>query len=388
MYHALLVAVSDGREDVLQSLGDPLLPRVLVPGVRLLDGLHEVATQARLHHDVKVLVVLEVLEDAEDVRMVEPLQHREFLPDLLRRRPVLLGVGLADLLANALPSAGAGELGEVSDQENCTEAALAELAAELVDVLDPLVVLLEELLPPPLVALSAAARAPVAPPPRWQANVHLAGRHHETEQAEDEALEVLQADAVGPQVPGPMLLEHLLYQALRRHVYLELAEQLAKRRPELLVAHVGATLHVRLLERPLHEQPQPILAPDQRVYLLSSSVSYGELSGALLGVPGALLETPAAPRREAALGAAEAADAARLAEAGRRDHGRRRREAILRHHDGAVALRVAVLGDHGDHSSPPVLLERGLKLTERVLQETRGGALPLQRDGADVCLLL
>mmetsp|Transcript_75261 Transcript_75261/g.218562 ORF Transcript_75261/g.218562 Transcript_75261/m.218562 type:complete len:217 (+) Transcript_75261:346-996(+) len=191
------VAVRDGRECVLHHLGDPAL---VGDGVHWLEALHvllQVAATARLHDDVEVLLVLEVLEDPEDVRVVQLLQHGELFANLFFGRLRLTRLRLGDDLADPNPPVVVGVvLRPVCDGVARAERALAELLLHLVDLAESRRVLLEKLDTPTLVALRGVSSGW----PLGALHTDLLASAEEAQEPEEQGLESFLVHAAVP--PG------------------------------------------------------------------------------------------------------------------------------------------------------------------------------------------
>mmetsp|Transcript_17525 Transcript_17525/g.48049 ORF Transcript_17525/g.48049 Transcript_17525/m.48049 type:complete len:216 (+) Transcript_17525:1153-1800(+) len=177
---------------MLHHRRNPQLPQPGVLRGRVPHGLLEVAPMAGLHEKVKATLVFEVLEDANDVGVVKAFQDHELLADLGVRRPDLIGVALADNLADAFSLVWMRSLRPQGCPEDRPERALAEFPADVVHIREPSLVLLEEFLPPPLVALLARGGRPC----KRLRDTDLPAREHEAEHTEQQRLELLLANAI------------------------------------------------------------------------------------------------------------------------------------------------------------------------------------------------
>mmetsp|Transcript_45150 Transcript_45150/g.73226 ORF Transcript_45150/g.73226 Transcript_45150/m.73226 type:complete len:207 (+) Transcript_45150:629-1249(+) len=80
--HSLRMAVGYRRQRMLHHLGNPKLVRSGVHRLKVLDVLCEIATSTLLHDEIEVVLVLKILEDSEDVRVVELLENCELFASL------------------------------------------------------------------------------------------------------------------------------------------------------------------------------------------------------------------------------------------------------------------------------------------------------------------
>mmetsp|Transcript_120371 Transcript_120371/g.312457 ORF Transcript_120371/g.312457 Transcript_120371/m.312457 type:complete len:212 (-) Transcript_120371:286-921(-) len=182
------MAIGHSRQRVLHDFCDPMLPLLGIARVGALHSLLKVTATARLHHQEEATLVFEVLEDADDVRMVQALQHCELLPDSLVRRFDLLGLGFADDLAHADDFGATGRRCLVSDLVDSPECSSSQLLALLVDVFESVPVFLQELLTPMLVALLACACLAGL-------DADIAFCQHEAQEPKEHGLEILFAHA-------------------------------------------------------------------------------------------------------------------------------------------------------------------------------------------------
>mmetsp|Transcript_109493 Transcript_109493/g.327351 ORF Transcript_109493/g.327351 Transcript_109493/m.327351 type:complete len:551 (-) Transcript_109493:46-1698(-) len=278
------VAVGNSRQRVLHDLRDPVLVGRRVHGLQRLHVRRQVATAARLHDEVEVLVVLKVLKDPQHMRVIELLQHRELLPHLSLRRLGFPRLCLRDYLAD--PHALlilAVALRLVCHHVHGAERAFPKLLPHLVHVAKSLEVLLDKLLPPSLVSLLRRVAVP------WHLRLDLLLRTEEAQKTEQQCLKILATNALRtPHVPA-VLLEHLPHLHLDWDLHLEVLQPLGERLLEVLEAHLAPGGQPPGLEGPLRAGPKLVLAVHQLCQPLLSPLGDHQARGAGRGTrrPGA-----------------------------------------------------------------------------------------------------
>ena len=131
MGNLVAVAVVDTKKQLSEALGRLLLCEELLFD----DLIEQLTSSAKLGDQVEVLVIFEVLNQLQDMRVIQLLQNRDFSSELLNISHLLARDSLASSvqLRDSVPALG----------DHTKPTSTQGLLAHLVDVLDLLVVFLD-----------------------------------------------------------------------------------------------------------------------------------------------------------------------------------------------------------------------------------------------------
>ena len=131
MGNLVAVAVVDTKKQLSEALGRLLLCEELLFD----DLIEQLTSSAKLGDQVEVLVIFEVLNQLQDMRVIQLLQNRDFSSELLNISHLLARDSLTSSvqLSDSVPALG----------DHTEPTSTQGLLAHLVDVLDLLVVFLD-----------------------------------------------------------------------------------------------------------------------------------------------------------------------------------------------------------------------------------------------------